>query len=113
MGTPEEGQRFFDDRWPEARAVSDPDKELYRLMGLARGTLRNFFGLDVLRRGLQARSEGHSVGKVVGDPWMMPGWFLVRGTRIAWSFRGRHAGDHPNYDEVADAASSLRQASAE
>ena len=113
MGTPEEGQRFFDDRWPEARAVSDPAKELYHLMGLARGTLRQLFGLSVVRRGLQARSEGHSVGKVVGDPWMMPGWFLVKEGRIAWDYRGEHAGDHPNYDDLDEVARSLRDTSPE
>jgi hypothetical protein len=109
MGTPEEGQRFFDDRWPEARAVSDPEKSLYQELGLARGKPGQFFGLSVLRAGLRARRDGHSVGKVVGDPWMMPGWFLVKDSKIAWSFRGQHAGDHPDYDDVAATARALRE----
>ena len=68
-------------------------------------------GVSVIRRGFAARSRGHSVGKVVGDPWMMPGWFLVKDARVAWEHRGQHAGDHPDYDRVHEAALALAGAS--
>lgn len=100
MGTVEEGETFFDGLWPEARAVSDPDTELYATFGLERGGVGQLFGPSVWVRGVGALLEGHGIGRPVGDPLMMPGTFLVDGGRVIWSHVAEHAGDHPDYEDV-------------
>lgn len=105
MGSPEEGERFFAERWPEARAVSDDDKRLYRTFGLARGSLGQLFGLTVFAAGL--RSIRWGVGRPVGDPLMMSGWFLVdRSGAISWSHRHEHAGAERRWGELAAAGAA-------
>ncbi len=106
MGTPEEGEQFFADRWPEARAVSDPDKLLYRAFGLARGSVGQLLGPGVWRAGWRAFRAGHGVGRPVGDPLMMSGWFLVRDGRVVWSDLHEHAGAERPYAELLAAAAS-------
>ena len=89
MGTPEEGEQFLAERWPEARAVSDEGKQLYAAFGLSRGSLRQVLGLNVMKAGLRSLLSGHGVGRPVGDPMQMSGWFLVRpnpsGGEVVWS----------------------------
>ena len=45
---------------------------------------------------LRAASKGHVLGKIVGDPLQMPGFFWVRGRDILWQHDFKHAGDHPD-----------------
>jgi hypothetical protein len=105
LGTPAEGDAFLGERWPEARAVSDPDQQLYSALGLGRGRLGQLFGPRVLLAGLKARRFG--VGKPVGDPLVMSGWFLVEGGRVVWEHRHEHAGAERRYDELAAALGEL------
>lgn len=100
MGSVEEGEKFFAKAWPEARAVSDPSKQFYTAFGLGRGSFRQVFGPDVLACGLRAATKGHVPGKVVGDPWQMPGLFLVQGPDVLWSHDFAHIGDHPDLTEL-------------
>ncbi|NOK57422.1 MAG: hypothetical protein GFH27_549309n157 [Chloroflexi bacterium AL-W] len=93
----QEGQAFFDKLWPEARAVSDSALHFYRAFGLARGGLREMFGPEVWLRGAEAALKGHSIGTPVGDPWIMPGAFLIYQHTILWQHTFRHAGDHPDW----------------
>ncbi len=96
MGSVAEGEEFFARAWPEARAVSDPGKMFYRAFGLVRGGLSEVFGPRVMACSLRAASKGHIVGKVVGDPWQMPGLFLVQGADVLWTHDFAHIGDHPD-----------------
>lgn len=98
LGTPAEGDAFFEERWPEARAVSDPNQELYRAFGLGRGRIGQLFGPRVLWAGIKARRFG--VGKPVGDPLVMSGWFLVQGDRLTWSHVHGHAGEARRFGEL-------------
>jgi hypothetical protein len=63
------------------------------------------FGPKVLKRGFEARAKGHSVGKSSGNPWFMPGAFLVQGQRILWEHDYDHAGDQPDFASVSMVAS--------
>jgi hypothetical protein len=98
LGTPAEGDAFLGERWPEARAVSAADQELYRAFGLGRGRLGQLFGPRALLAGLKARRFG--VGKPVGDPLVMSGWFLVVNGRVTWSHVHEHAGVERRYAEL-------------
>lgn len=108
QGTPSEGEAFFADLWPDARAVADAEQQLYRLFGLARGSAAQMFGARVWACGVRAALKGHFIGKPVGDPWMMPGVFVVHGEQVLWQHDFVHAGDHPNIPKLADVVRDLR-----
>ena len=97
MGSVAEGKAFFTTTWPEARAVSDPGKRFYTAFGLERGNLGQTFGPGVIACSLRAAAKGHKVGWAVGDPWQMPGIFLVQGPDVLWSHDFSHIADHPNF----------------
>lgn len=101
MGSPEEGERFFAERWPEARAVSDEAKTLYAAFGLARGTLGQLLGPRAFAAGVKAFFGGHGIGRPVGDPLMMSGWFVVRDGGVVWEHVHEHAGDGARFEELA------------
>lgn len=110
QGTVDQGKQFFDGFWPEARAVSDPDRMFFDELQVKAASLRKLFGPGVWLRALQAARKGHSVGRPVGSPWTMPGTFLVRAGCILWSHRFDHVADHPDFEampeRVADADSA-------
>ena len=82
--------------------VSDPEKRLYRAMGLKRGTLGQLFGWKSWVRGFKAGLiDGHLVGKLVGDGFQMPGVFLVDRGEVVRTYRHTSAADRPDYDELA------------
>ncbi|MDF1800630.1 MAG: hypothetical protein P1V81_15745 [Planctomycetota bacterium] len=101
LGTPDEADAFLGERWPEARAVSDPDRKLYRAFGLGRWSVFQLFAPRVLLAGLRAR--GFGVGKPVGDPMARSGWFLVEDGRVTWSQVHAHAGEARRFDELVAA----------
>ena len=110
LGRPEEGEEFFALRWPEARAVSDPDRELYAAFGLARGSAGQLFGPGVIWQGVKAALRGHGVGKPVGDPRQMSGWFLIDEGEVVWSHVHEDAGAERRYDELESAVAALEPA---
>ncbi len=58
------------------------------------------FGPGVWMRAVKASRKGHRIGKPVGNPWTMPGSFLVHRQQIFWSHRFEHAGDHPDFEAM-------------
>ena len=111
LATPGEGEAFFAERWPEARAVSDPDKDLYRGFGLARGSVGQLVGPGVWLSGLKALLKGHGGGRPQGDPLMMSGWFLLEGDRVLWSDVHEHAGAERPWEALGAAWVSARTGS--
>ena len=96
MGSVAEGEAFFAKAWPEARAVSDPSKTFYKAFELERASLGEVFGPGAAACAIRAAAKGHVGGKAVGDPWQMPGLFLVKGAEVFWSHDFAHIGDHPD-----------------
>jgi hypothetical protein len=109
QGTVEQGEAFFGRVHPEARAVSDPDRELYEAFGRRRGRLRQLLGLKVWWGALRALFKGNFVGKPMGDPLMMPGTLLAQGERILWEHDPDNAGDHPSREEILGAARAVHE----
>lgn len=97
----ERADDFFKRAWPEARVASDPEKRLYAAFGLAKGTLRQLFGLGSMKSGLAAFRRGFRVGRPVGDPFQMSGAFLIEDGRVLREHRYEHAGDHPEWTAFA------------
>lgn len=87
---------FFDGRFDDVEAIADPDGALATAFSVRRGGLRQMFGLQAWRRGLEAVRKGHFINRKVGDPWTLPTVVAVTDGQIVWEHRGRHAGDHPD-----------------
>jgi hypothetical protein len=105
QGTVEQGQDFFANLWKEARAISDTPLVFYKALGIERGGLREMFGPEVWSCGLRAVGKGHFIGLPVGDPFVMPGAFLVSSAGdVLWQHDFRHAGDHPDWQAIVPAA---------
>jgi hypothetical protein len=102
MGSVEEGLAFFDRFWPEARAVSDPEKFFYQAFALNQGSLRQMLGPSVWKKGLEASRKGNTIGMPIGDVRQMPGAFVVRKEAVLWQHDYRHTGDHPDFTKIPD-----------
>jgi hypothetical protein len=55
------------------------------------------FGIQVWTCHFRAFKKGNFIGKPIGDPWIMPGAFLVQGGEILWRHHFRHQGDSPDW----------------
>jgi hypothetical protein len=95
-----EGGIFFGRYWPEARAVADASKRFYNAFGVGQGGAKEIFGPGSLVAGARAALKGNVPGKAVGDPWTMPGLFMVERDAILWQHTFRHAGDHPDFGQI-------------
>jgi hypothetical protein len=100
QGTAEDGRTFFGEFHPAARAIADAPKKFYTAFGLRRASFGQMFGIQVWTCSFRAMSKGNFVGKPVGDPWLMPGAFLVHGADVLWSHHFAHQGDHPDWDAI-------------
>lgn len=100
QGSVADGEAFFRKLWPQATAVADLPRTFYNAFGIQRGGLKEMFGPGVIACGFRAARKGHSIGAPVGDPWIMPGLFLVQGETILWQHDFRHAGDHPDFSQI-------------
>lgn len=100
QGSVEQSRAFFADRWPEARAISDPRRRFYKAFGINRGSLTQLASPGLFVAGARAVSKGHIQGQTVGDAAQMPGLLLVQDGCIVWQHRFRHAGDHPDWEKI-------------
>lgn len=78
--------------------ISDPDRRLYDVFGLKRGTLRQLLGWKVLWRGVFGGVMlRHGIGPARADASQLPGAFLIDRCAIVRRFRHRSAADRPDY----------------
>jgi hypothetical protein len=103
----EEGEEILRQYWPEARAVSDPDKQFYRAFGLHQGSFNQLLGPRVLWAAAKSALKGNAPGRAQGDVRTMPGMFLARDGEIVWQHDFRYSGDHPDLEVVAGVAGQL------
>ena len=100
MGKPDETQAFCAERAPGVSCYSDSNIDSYKRYGLARGNANQLFGPAVWLKGAQVTTEGAfeglSLAKPVGDPFQMPGVFVVdTDGRVVFAYYSAHAGDYP------------------
>lgn len=100
QGTRQAGEDFFGDRWNEGCFVADDTLFFYRAFGLDKGGVREMFSAEVWACTARAMVKGNLPGKRVGDGWMMPGVFLVKGNQILWQHEFEHIGDAPKWREI-------------
>lgn len=95
MGTVEETSEFKRKMRSPHAFIADPNREVYRAFGLGTGTGKQVFNLKVFARGFGATLRGHFVGAPIGDPWQMPGVFLIDSTgEIVWEYRSVDIADN-------------------
>ena len=56
------------------------------------------FGPQVFLAGFKALR--HGVGRPVGNPLRMSGWFLVDAPEVLWSHVHEHVGAEPRFEEL-------------
>lgn len=89
---------FFD--LPFAVLVSDTT-EPFEAYGLAKATLGQLFNPAMVLHGLNALLHGHVQGKVIGDPYQLPGTFIIDTQGIVrFVHRNRDAADHTTVDMI-------------
>jgi peroxiredoxin len=77
--------------------VSDPERALYRALGVREAELAEVLTREVFRRGAEAWRSGHRMGLVVRGALQMPGLFIVYRGEVADSFRHARVSDRPDY----------------
>lgn len=82
-------------------SVSDPERTLYRGLGLRRGTLGQVLSPRVLWRWFKVLLSGHMPGSIKGDPLQLPGAFLLHKGQVIKSHTYRDASDRPDYLALA------------
>lgn len=91
---------FFEKYWPEAVSIRDSRRKIYKSFGLGRGSMWQVFGPKSVGCALKTGLKGHAIGKVVGDPFQMPGLFLIHKKKVIWSFEYAHVGQNPNFSTL-------------
>ena len=85
----------------DVASISDPDRALYKGMGLRRGRLWQLLGPRVIWEGLKSTLTGHLPGKIKGDPYQLPGAFLLHRGEVIKVHAFRDASDRPDYVSLA------------
>ncbi|MCO6044183.1 SelL-related redox protein [Aeoliella sp. ICT_H6.2] len=88
----------------------DVQCDFYRAFGLKRGTASQLFGPRLWPRAISAISQGHTVGRLAGDGFRMPGVFFLYRGEIWSSFRHQTAADRPDYLELANQVKNILDA---
>ena len=78
---------------------SDPERTLYKSVGLKRGTLNQLFGWSSFKKGIPALFEGHGVGHLEGDGFQLSGTVLVFKGIILKVHAHTHASDSTPFVE--------------
>ncbi len=82
-------------------SVADPDRELYKGLGLRHGSLWQLMGPKVVWAYLKSMFAGHLPGRIKGDPLQLPGAFLFNQGQVLKAHLYRDAGDRPDYVSLA------------
>jgi peroxiredoxin len=82
-------------------SVSDPERMLYKGLGLRRGRLWQLLGPRVIWRWLKSTIAGNLPGRIKGDPFQLPGAFLLHHGHVIKAHAYRDASDRPDYIELA------------
>ena len=92
-GTHAEAERFLAAAGlADMPAFADPDGSIARALGLRHGTFLELLGPRNWFRATRSLLRGHGVGFPVGDPFFLPGAFLVSAGRVRKHVLGDFAG---------------------
>lgn len=80
-----------------ALSIADPERKLYQLFDLRKGTFGQLLGWKVFVRGFRALFRGKFPSRAEGDTRQLPGIFLLHSRKVLREFRHEFAGDRPDY----------------
>lgn len=105
MSDPAFGDQFFAQYYTHPVAhISDPQRFLYKSLGLKRGTLLQLFGPRAWIRGLWAGVfKGHGVGAFEGDYLQLGGYFILSRGQIVFEHKNRDAAEFFELDLLPEA----------
>ena len=109
LGTEAQTQESVFERYgvDDLPRISDPDCRLYRQFGLELGGMNALMSPRVLVRGLLAAFfGGHGFGRIQGNPFQLPGAFVLHCGRFLRGFQHESAADRPNYAELVMSSAS-------
>ncbi len=82
----------------EVPRFDDPTGRLYCQFGLELASFRQLLGLRVWLRGLKAGLlDGHGIGRIAGNPFQLPGAFVIHCGQFLEGFQHESAADRPDY----------------
>jgi peroxiredoxin len=85
-------------------ALVDPDKHLYRALGIERISWDQWFRPSTWRRYLAALGGGQRQGRLTGDVLQAPGVVILNASgTIRYLHRGRTLADYPPLGDILDA----------
>lgn len=88
---------------------SDPHCEIYRALGVKRGSLSEVFGPKLWPRAFSAITRGHWIGKTAGDPFRLPGLFFLSQGEVWGAYRHQNAANRPDYFGLSQQVHRLLQ----
>ena len=106
QGNIEQGKQFFDQYWPQARAIADEQRDFYSGFEVTKGSFMQLFGAEVWKCGLRATAKGIMIGKPIGNPFTLSLTVLAQRNLILWQYHSKHAGDFPDYSIIEQYADS-------
>ncbi|MBN1881708.1 MAG: AhpC/TSA family protein [Deltaproteobacteria bacterium] len=84
----------------------DPDEALFRLYGVATGSIFRYATPSVIKKAMRAKKMGFSHGKSEGKEMQLPAVFLLHtDMNVAYAYYGRNVGDVPENDDLLATAS--------
>src|SRR6266852_5222146 len=90
----------------EARVLTDPKRQSYRLAGFRRGVWATL-GPRALANLLPALRKGLANGKIEGDAWQQGGALVVaRGGEVLFRYASARQGDHASPEKLVAAIAS-------
>lgn len=108
IGEPKHAIRVCGKLAPSVECLTDTTVKSHQTFGIQRGGLGQLVSPQVIAAGVRAAQKGFVPEAATGDQTMMPANFLVDTEGIVrWLYYGKHAGDHPNLDEILGVARSL------
>jgi peroxiredoxin len=111
LGEPKHAERYCGKLAPGMKCFADDKNDGYYAWGLRQGSPREFFsqGLNVLKASAKAFANGHVQGAATGDPYMLPGTFIIdRDGIVRYAYYSAYAGDDPAIDVLIQKANELR-----
>ncbi len=107
MGEPKHAQRYCGRFAPHIDCLVDNSTRAYDAYGLSRGGTKEFLTLNNALRFSELAAQGIFIGETIGDPLMMPGFFIVdQNGVVRYTYYAKEASDHPEMADVIRAAQS-------
>lgn len=101
LGNPDRTEAFKKQFSLSFPIICDPEKKLYKIFDLGRGSLLRMASPAFLLKGLKTLSRGHRLGVPKDDVLQMPGVFLIDTSgNIRYAHYAKDPSDNPSIDTL-------------